>query len=152
MQNKSITAFQLIGIEVRTTNENAQAGQDIGALWQRLLGEDLISQIPNKTDGAIVSLYTDYESDHTKPYTAFLGCRVSSLEEVPSGMVGRSFEGGPYNHRTVKGNLEEGLVYQAWVDIWGTDLDRSYTADFEVYGEKALDRANAEVDIFVALK
>lgn len=152
MQNKSITAFYVIGIEVRTTNENAQAAQDIGALWQRFMGEQLVSQIPNKTDAAILSIYTDYESDHTKPYTAVLGCRVANLDEVPEGMIGRSFAGGDYDHRVAKGNLNEGVVYQAWVDIWGTELDRSYTADFEVYGEKAQNPEAAEVEIFVALK
>jgi predicted transcriptional regulator YdeE len=32
------------------------------------------------------------------------------------------------------------------------DLDRSYTADFEIYGEKAQNPENAEVDIFIAVK
>jgi len=152
MKNKSITAFHVIGIEARTTNENAQSAQDIGALWQRLMGENLIPQIPNKTDGAILSIYTDYESDYANPYTVVLGCRVSSLDEVPEGMVGRSFAGGEYDHRIAKGNLTQGVVYQAWVDIWGTELDRAYTADFEVYGENAQNREDAEVEIFVALR
>ena len=32
------------------------------------------------------------------------------------------------------------------------DLDRSYTADFEIYDEKAQNPENAEVDIFIAVK
>ncbi len=32
------------------------------------------------------------------------------------------------------------------------DMDRAFTADFEVYGEKAQNPSDAEVDIFIAVK
>ena len=51
-----------------------------------------------------------------------------------------------------KGSLNEGVVYQTWDKIWKSDLNRSYTADFEVYGKKAQNPENAEVEIFVAIK
>jgi len=35
------------------------------------------------------------------------------------------------------------------IKIWQSDIDRKYIADFDVYGEKALDSQNAEVDIYV---
>lgn len=50
-----------------------------------------------------------------------------------------------------KGDLTQGAVYQAWEKIWGSDLDRKFTADFEVYGEKSQNPAGAEVDIFVGV-
>ena len=36
--------------------------------------------------------------------------------------------------------------------IWNSDLDRSFTSDFEIYGEKAQNPETAEVDIFIAIK
>lgn len=151
MENVQLEAFNIIGISVRTTNENGQAGQDIPALWGRFMSEDVLAKIPNKIDDSIYSIYTEYESDFTKPYTTVLGCRVESLEDVPEGLVGFTFEGGDYCKITAKGDLNKGLIYGEWTKIWGMDLKRAYTADFEVYGEKAQNPTDAEVDIFIAL-
>ncbi len=53
--------FKVIGISVRTTNENNQAAKDIPVLWENLMNEDILNRIPNKTDNTIYSIYTDYE-------------------------------------------------------------------------------------------
>ncbi len=148
----TIKPFYIIGIAVRTTNENEQAANDISALWNRFLSENIVQKIPNRVEDNIYSVYTEYEKDHTKPYTTLLGCKVNSLENVPEGMVGKSFEGDDYKVFTAKGNLQEGAVYKAWLDIWNANIKRAYTADFEVYGTKAQNPTNAEVDIFVAVK
>ncbi len=151
MKKVTIEPFQLIGITVRTTNENGQAAQDIGQLWSKLMGEGIVDKIPNKLDSSIYSMYTNYESDHTKPYDTILGCKVSSLEDIPEGMVGQSFEGGTYGKFVCKGDLTKGLVSASWFKIWEEDIDRVYTADFELYGEKAQNPTDAEVDILIAL-
>jgi predicted transcriptional regulator YdeE len=152
MRHQQIQPFSIIGIAVRTTNENGQAGMDIPALWNKFIMEDIAAQIPGKTGTAAYCIYTDYEKDHTKPYTTILGCQVENLHHIPAGMVGRFFSDGNYTSFTAKGNLAEGIVFAAWEKIWSSDLDRAFTADFEVYGEKAQNPANAEVDIFVAIK
>jgi predicted transcriptional regulator YdeE len=41
MRNQKIQKFSVIGISVRTTNENGQAGQDIPALWQKFMSENV---------------------------------------------------------------------------------------------------------------
>ncbi|MGB3589827.1 MAG: GyrI-like domain-containing protein, partial [Tunicatimonas sp.] len=142
----------LIGISVRTTNENGRAAQDIGLLWSKFMSENLLNKIPNKVDDTIYSLYTDYEGDHTQPYTAILGCRVNSLSEIAEGMVGRSFDGGNYMKTTAKGDLAKGLIVNHWSKIWETKLARRYTADFEVFGPKAMNPSDAEVDFLVAVE
>ena len=45
-------------------------------------------------------------------------------------------------------------VVTTWVDIWQKDkeLDRKYSYDFEVYGEKSQNGENSEVEIFIATK
>ncbi len=152
MQTVQITPFQIIGITVRTSNENDQAASDIGLLWERFMTEGISQKISNKTSDEIFAIYTNYESDHTRPYDTLFGCKVDSLDTIPDGMVGQAFEGGTFAKFTAKGDVTKGAVYQAWVAIWNTDLDRRYTADFEVYGEKATEITNAEVDIFVAME
>jgi predicted transcriptional regulator YdeE len=152
MNHQKIKAFSVIGISVRTTNENGQAAQDIPALWNQFMSEETIQKIPNKIDDSIYCIYTDYEKDHTKPYTTILGCKVATLDIIPEGMIGKTFNEGLYAKRTPKGNLLQGLVYNEWIQIWNSDLDRAFTADFEVYGEQAQDMENAAVDIFVAIQ
>ncbi|MEO8769792.1 MAG: GyrI-like domain-containing protein [Ferruginibacter sp.] len=152
MSNQIIPAFSVIGISVRTTNENGQSSQDIPALWNKFMSEGIIEKIPNKSGDTLYCIYTDYEKDHTKPYTTILGSKVSSLENIPNGMVGKMIEEANYTKHVAKGNLQEGVVFNEWLKIWDADLQRTFTSDFEVYGEKAMDPANAEVDIFIGVK
>ena len=144
--------FKVIGLKVRTTNENGQSANDIANLWNKFMTENSASKIPNKIDNSILSIYTNYEKDHTKPYDTILGCVVSSLDSIPKGMIGQEFKNEKYAKFTSKGNLEQGVVYKTWTAIWNQNLERTFTADFEVYGEKAQNPKNAEVDIFVVIK
>ena len=152
MQTVKIEPFNIIGISIRTTNENGQASKEIAELWGKFMSESILEKIPNKVDNEIYSLYTDYESDHTKPYTAILGCKVENLDNIPSGMVGKSFSGGTYKKTTAKGDLTQGLVVNQWSKIFEMELDRTYDADFEIFGEKAQNPSNAEVDFYVGVK
>lgn len=152
MQKVKIEAFKLIGISIRTTNKNGQAAKEIAALWDQFMVNDVFNVIPDKIDPSIYSLYTDYESDHTGAYTALLGCKVKSLDTIPHGMIGKSFDGGDYVRIMAKGDLTEGLIVKEWAKIWEMDLDRRFTADFELFGEKAQDPKNAEIAFFVAVK
>ena len=152
MNTQKITPFKIIGIAVRTTNEDTQAMKDIPALWNTFMSENILQKIPNKVDNTIYCMYTEYEKDHTKPYTTLLGCKVEHLNNIPTGMVGKTVEGGNYIKQTAKGNLMQGALANAWIKIWNANFSRRYTADFEVYGEKAQNPENAEVDIFIAVK
>lgn len=152
MQTVKIEPFNIIGISIRTTNENGQASKEIAELWGKLMSENVLTKIPNKVDNEIYSLYTDYESDHTKPYTAILGCKVENLDNIPSGMVGKSFSGGTYTKTSAKGDLMQGLVVNQWSKIFEMELDRTYDADFEIFGEKAQNPSDAEVDFYVGIK
>lgn len=152
MEKVKIEPFKIIGIAVRTTNENGQAAKEIAELWDRFMNENVPDAIPNKTDHTVYSLYTDYDGDHTQPYTAILGCQVNNLDTIPEGMVGKSFSGGNYVKITARGDLTKGLIVNEWSKIWELDLERRYTADFEVFGEKAQNPTDAEVDFFIAVK
>ncbi|HEY0054686.1 MAG TPA: GyrI-like domain-containing protein [Pedobacter sp.] len=152
MENLEIKSFSVIGIAVRTSNENGQAGQDIPALRNKFNLEGIAEQIPNKIDNTVYCIYTDYEKDHTKPYTAILGCRVVNLGTIPTGMVGKTIEDATYSKHVARGNIFQGAVFVEWTKIWNSHLDRAFTADFEVYGQKAQNPENAEVDIFIAIK
>lgn len=152
MQNVKIEPFKIIGISTRTTNKNEQATKEIAKLWERFMSENIMTLIPNKVDNTVYSLYTEYDGDHTEPYTAILGCKVEKLDIIPKGMIGKSFDSGHYAKTTAKGDLTKGLIVNHWFKIWEMHLERKFTADFEVFGKKTLDPTNAEVDFLVAIK
>ena len=151
MQKVTIEPFKLIGISIRTSNENGKVAKEMAELWEKFMRDNMLEKIPHKIDATVYSLYTDYEGDHTKPYTAILGCKVSTLKDIPENMIGKSFEGGNYIKTSAKGDLMKGLVVNKWAEIWDMDLDRAFTADFEVFGEKAQNPSNAEIDFLVAI-
>ncbi len=150
MSMQHYAPFHLIGIAVRTSNENGQSAIDIPFLWEKFMAEGILRQIPNRTDDTIYCMYTDYEKDHTRPYTTILGCRVENLDVVPAGMTGKSIGAAAYEKFVAKGDPVTGAVFQEWQKIWDSRMQRNYTADFEVYGPKSR-QAEAEVDIFVGV-
>lgn len=152
MDNQIIQEFYVIGISVRTSNENGQAAKDIPALWNTFFSEGILDQIPNKIDSNIYCIYTDYESDYTKPYTTILGCKVANLENIPTGMVGKIIAEATYKPFVAKGDKLDETVYKEWTKIWNSNLNRSYTSDFEVYGPKSQQPDNVEVDIYIAVE
>lgn len=151
MNNHTIPEFSVIGLSIRTTNENGQSMQDIPALWTRFISEGILEKIPNKVDDTLYCIYTEYELDHSKPYTTLLGCKVSNTDSVPEGMTSKNFPEAVYTKFEAKGSIMEGVVFNEWVKIWASGMPRAFTSDFEVYGAKAKNPEDAEVDIFIAL-
>jgi predicted transcriptional regulator YdeE len=149
----TIKGFNIIGISVKTTNKDNQAAQDIGKLWQQFYEENLFEKIPNKLSDDIYSIYTDYKSDFTDEYTTIIGMQVKSLENIPAGLIGRQFPSDNFEKITAIGPMPKAIV-DVWTDIWKRDkeLDRKYTYDFEVYGEKSRNGENSEVEIYIATK
>ena len=142
-----LDSFKIVGISVRTTNENGQAIKDIPFLWNKFFEENISDKIPNKLNDELYCVYTHYEKDHTKPYTTILGYKVNSNEPTPEGLVARSIDSASYKIFTAKGKLSEGFVFKEWQTIWNSDIPRSFTSDFEIYSSKSQDPENAEVDI-----
>lgn len=147
------TAFKIIGISTRTTNQNNQSAEDLDKLWSQFYAENIFDKIPNKVSNDIITIYTDYVSDYTDAYTTIIGVQVYTLENIPDGLIGREFEAENFQQFTAKGEMPNAVV-NTWMDIWKRDneLNRKYTYDLEVYGEKSQDGENAEVEIFIAVK
>ena len=145
-------AFNVVGITVRTTNENQQAAKDIPALWQKFMMENIIEKIPYKVNGNIFALYTNYEGDHMKPYDLVIGCQVENTTDIPEGMQLINIPEQRYYEKPVKGKLDDGIaITNAWFEIWQTPIERTYTVDMEFYkeGENPND---GEAKILVAVK
>lgn len=145
--------FKIIGISTRTTNKDNQAQQDLGKLWGQFYSENVFDKIPNKKSSEVLSIYTDYISDYTDEYTTIIGVPVTTLDEIPDGFIGREFQSESFQKFIAKGGMPN-AVANTWIDIWQRDkeLNRKYSYDFEVYGEKSQNGENSEVEIFIATR
>jgi predicted transcriptional regulator YdeE len=145
--------FKIIGISTRTTNKNNQSQQDLTNLWGQFYTHNIFDKIPNKVSDNILSIYTDYKSDFTDEYTTIIGVPVSTLDEIPTELIGREFSADNFQKIVAKGEMPNAVV-NVWLDIWKRDeeLDRKYSYDFEVYGQKSQNGENSEVEIYIAKK
>lgn len=150
--------FTVVGIAVRTSNrEQATPARPIGTLWERLFKEGVLGAIPNKADGKIVALYTEYASDKDGEYTYVLGARVSKVETLPAGMVAKNVPAGRYALFTSDEGPVQKVVVAMWRRVWETPIsalggDRAYKADFEVYDERARNPADSVVDLYIGVR
>lgn len=146
-----LDSFDLIGIYTRTTNQGGQAQIDIGRLWQRFLTENISNKIPGKISNDTYCVYTDYQSDLNGPYTTLIGCKVASSTSAPNGLTKMTIPGLNFLRIESKGILPDCVVH-TWTDIWNSNIERAYLADFDVYGEGCADPQNATVDIYLSVK
>lgn len=151
MNSETIPGFSIIGITMRTTNENGQSAKDIETIWTRFWNEHIGEKIAGKVSDDIYAVYKDYESDYTGAYTVVIGYRVASLQQIPAGFVGMTIEAGAYKKFISKGKMPD-AVYNTWLEIWGSkNLRRTYKTDFTVHGKKYYDGDNAEVETFISV-
>lgn len=154
MSDSSLTLSEdihLIGISLpeKTSNANGQSTVEIGNLWQQFEKEQFFMKIPNKISQELYAVYHDYEGDHTQPFAYFIGAAVVAGTDVPEGLSALTIPQGTYYKHTAKGPMPA-CIGMAWQEIWASDLDRAFDMDFEVYGAKSQNWADAEVDIFLS--
>ncbi len=154
MNKIKLEEFKLIGISLgkKTTNESGQAGIDCGNMWQKFGQGDYVNKITGKISDEVFAVYHDYDGDHTKPYSFFIGCKVNADTEVPEGMDSLVITPAIYDKITTKGKIPECII-SVWQTIWSTpDTNRAYLADFEVYDSSNKDWTDSEVDVFLSVK
>jgi predicted transcriptional regulator YdeE len=95
VQDQQQDSFTVVGLTVRTTNDKEAGGQGaIPQLWQSVMQDDKLSQVPNRISDDLVVVYSDYASDSTGEYNYTLGVRVSAADKVPAGFVVRKVGAG----------------------------------------------------------
>ena len=143
--------IMVLGIECRTSNAPEDGPNDIPRLWGKFYNEGIIHKIPNRISNEVIALYCDYEGDYTQPYSLVIGCAVSSLDDIPEGLVAKNVPGGSFAAFKAVGEYPASLI-ETWGNIWQTDLKRTYTGDYEFYGEKFFSGSLQELEVFIALE
>lgn len=141
----------LMGIECRTSNAPDAGPQDIPKHWAKFYGDNILDQIPNKSSDEVIALYCDYESDYTGPYSFVIGCPVTSVDDLPEGMIVKIIPTASYAVFYAIGEYPKSLI-DTWGAIWHTPLDRTYTGDFEIYGNKFVAGSPQEVEVYIAIE
>lgn len=145
-------SFTIVGIKIKTDNKRGM--EDFPAHWRKFYSEGIEQQIPNKIDDEVIALYTEYEGDHTQPFSFVIGCRVSKVGELPAGLTSAFIPEQTYAQYNASGLFPDCLI-KTWMEIWGSTYKRAYQADFEVYSPRTEDKCfigdEKNVQVFVAL-
>lgn len=142
----------VVGIECRTSNLPEAGPYDIPKHWEKFYNDNILEKIPHKISLEIVALYCDYEGDYTKPYSLVIGSAVHSLDEIPDGMVAKIIPSSSYAIFKAIGEHPKALI-ESWGQIWQqADLKRTYTGDYEVYGERFFSQSPQEIEIYIAIE
>jgi predicted transcriptional regulator YdeE len=157
-ERTKVESFYLAGIEARTSNELEMQGKGkIGETIARVRKDGVLKKLQNRVGSETYALYTQYESDRNGPYTYFLGAKVSSDKDIPTGMVLRHVPAGEYALVTGSGSPPASVAIRLWQEIWSFEtskrIDRAYKTDFEVH--HGIDENNdpgSKIDLYVGLK
>jgi len=136
------------GLKIRTTNEDWKCIADMGALWQDFFEKNVPGSVKNAVGNQTYGVYNNYESDLTKPYDYTAGIQVSISD---SSFESITIPAGTYAKFSGKGNVQE-AVGAIWKDVWGSDINRSYLCDFELYLNNSADMNNQTVEVYISVK
>lgn len=161
--NKTITelpVIKLIGITARTSNtqEMNLETSKIGATMQKFFVGGMQAQIlGRKNPGTVFAVYTNYESDEHGEYTYFSGEEVNDFENIQQGFETLLIPTQTYVKFTSSPGKMPAICIDMWQNIWkmnAADLggQRSYIADFEVYGERSQNPEQAVLDIYIGIQ
>jgi predicted transcriptional regulator YdeE len=153
-----VESFYVVGLEARTSNELEMQGKGkIGDTIAHVRKDGVLKHLANRVGSETYALYTEYHSDRNGPYTYFLGVKVSSHKDVPTGMVLREVPAGEYAFVTGSGSPPASVAIRLWQEIWSLEtskqIDRAYKTDFEVH--QGMDENNdpgGKIDLYVGLK
>lgn len=142
----------VVGLSVRTSNENQQSFQDIPALWGKFMSQGITDKVKNKLNDNIYVVYTNFEHEgvnNSGMYTTYIGCAVAKDDVEQPDLVSTMVPAGEYRHFAVADNNPEN-VGPEWQKIWAMPAAEkanwSFKAEYECY------HANGEIDIFIGLR
>ncbi|GAB1263883.1 GyrI-like domain-containing protein [Aurantivibrio infirmus] len=147
MELIDVEPFNVIGIEISTTNELEMNSSDpkIPGLWESFYTKHYGKSL---NGNPIYGVYSDYESDVNGQYSVLAGIKA---QEANSSYKVAKVKGGKYLVFRSEGDPSKAVVL-AWQKVWeyfsnkNNEYERAYTSDFEVY-----EGVNS-VSIYIAVK
>lgn len=152
--NIMLNPIHIIGIELRTTNDDGRSFQEIPPFWAHFMQENCMGQIPNKLNDDIYAVYTNFENpgkNNKGLYSLIIGCSVDANSNLvlPHGFTRVTIPAGCYRVFPVEKGRHDN-VGEVWQSIWAISdnekLDWKFSCEFERY------RTTGEIDIFIGIK
>ena len=148
---KKMPAKIVMGIKRRTSNADGRSVQDIPACWQEFLSTNMASKITNRAKTpAMFAVYSEYDSDWTGEYAYLIGSEVTKADTIPEGLAVTRIPAQTYAVFKAAGPMPDALL-AVWMSVWGTNLPRTYTCDFEQYDARFTRPENKEIDVYIAV-
>lgn len=144
------SAIHIIGVEIRTTNDDGAAFRDIPEHWSKFFGQSMVDLIPNKISGDIFGIYTQFENEgqnNNGIYSFIIGAQVSSYDQIPEQFVKTVIPMSRYQiFDAAAGHPEK--VGEKWQEIWGHTFEnkRTFVSDYELYKE------SGEIEIYIGIQ
>lgn len=69
--------LSIIGVALRTSNDNGRAFHEIPPFWERFRNEECMARIPGKFNNDVYAVYTNFENEGKNNYgmyTLIVGC------------------------------------------------------------------------------
>lgn len=142
--------IKIIGIQIKTTNDNCVAFKEIPLHWEKFFSEAVLDKIPNKTSKEIYGVYTNFENEgknNEGEYSFTIGAPVNSLDVIPDGFESVVIPNSSYQVFSSENGQPE-KIGEKWQEIWKHDFQRTRThfLEFEKYSE------NNDIDIFIGVR
>ena len=144
-------AFAVVGIEMRTTNQNQKSLFQIPQFWQKFYQERIVGKIPEAVSSDIIyAVYSDY--DERGYYSTLLGVEVPIHSIIPEGLDYITVPSQRYAMIRAKGPLPHSIP-KAWEHVFDHSFSptRSFRVDFEVYDARSRRLQGAEVDLYISI-
>ncbi len=167
-----VEEIKVIGIELRTSFDDAEYSLAIKELWNRYINEKIGDSIPNQMNPyATLGVNMDFNQEGDFSY---LICKeVNSFSEIPQGMVGKTIPKSKYAIFTATGKRKAnvgsslGRVWNYFFTTWlpqsgytqkgisspnsPSPYDDQAVPDFELYDERFTDEG-FEVDVYIPIQ
>ncbi|OLS27020.1 MAG: hypothetical protein HeimC3_04870 [Candidatus Heimdallarchaeota archaeon LC_3] len=145
-----LESFIVQAMKRRTTNENNLATNDIKALWDKFYKENISKKISHKKSSDILALFTEYEKDYFKSYTYYLGHKLKKTGLRSKDLYFLVVPKGKYAVIEVSEPFPDS-IFNAWNNIWNSDIKRAYTVDYEVYGPEYFREKEKSMKIYLSI-
>ncbi|MEM1431995.1 MAG: effector binding domain-containing protein [Pseudomonadota bacterium] len=128
MQQQRGGGFTVLGVSARVRNDDPAA---IGALWDAFRARDLRAEIGPGASEEVYCVYHDYAGGHADPYRMTIGYRAPAAD-VPEALHRAEVPEQQVAQYRAEGPQPQTLISQ-WQEIWQSDRNRAYIADYDVY-------------------
>lgn len=138
---------KVIGLALRTNNQNPQMPEQIGGLWENFFNQNLLQKL-NCTAQILYGVYYNYETDFTGAYDILICCEGKETKNLPQGVVSAKIEAGTYARFVLEDSSPKGIS-DFWTKLWSMSLKRKYHTDFEQYIQQ--ENGKRQVSVYIGL-